>query len=149
MIATIICLITAVAAFHPFGLRPLNLQRHTNSEPSRADGDLDQVLADITTLRQRSTCFEDASIGMLHACSHSDVGIDETSKARYAIDLTRCELQLAKTPAPAACYDPAHPAALDQCLIALQASPQFWTSFSGYFRDVRHLHTPSNRSIDC
>ncbi|KAG1505129.1 hypothetical protein G6F46_000279 [Rhizopus delemar] len=56
---------------------------------------------------------------------------------KYAIMLTLCELSSAKIKAPNDCTTTLdHHDQLTRCIQKLSASPQAWTSYSGYFRDI-------------
>ncbi|KAI9272498.1 hypothetical protein BY458DRAFT_508957 [Sporodiniella umbellata] len=55
---------------------------------------------------------------------------------KYAIALTLCELSSAKIKPPNECYRLEKPKQTGLCIQKLSFSPQAWTSYSGYFRDI-------------
>ncbi|KAF8927801.1 hypothetical protein BGZ47_001950 [Haplosporangium gracile] len=90
-------------------------------------------------------CFKDAARTLRQGCKSID--IDENEKTRYAIRLTICEIATANMPAPQECHplasaesDPdQQPTTNDvsRCVQSLGRVPQLWTSYSGYFREVK------------
>ncbi|OAQ32987.1 hypothetical protein K457DRAFT_122712 [Linnemannia elongata AG-77] len=90
-------------------------------------------------------CFKDAARALQQGCKSID--IDEDEKTRYAIRLTTCEIATANMPIPQECHSLAsaesdpdkQPTANDisRCVQSLGRVPQLWTSYSGYFREVK------------
>ncbi|KAK3822145.1 MAG: hypothetical protein J3R72DRAFT_358675, partial [Linnemannia gamsii] len=90
-------------------------------------------------------CFKDAARALRQGCKSID--IDEDEKTRYAIRLTTCEIATANMPVPQECHslvaaesDPhQQPKTNDigRCVQSLGRIPQLWTSYSGYFREVK------------
>ncbi|KAI8327940.1 Tht1-like nuclear fusion protein-domain-containing protein [Choanephora cucurbitarum] len=82
---------------------------------------------------QESDCYKKVTTELLEGC-HS-LNLNSTQHIRYAIRLTLCELSLAQLKIPIECHSTdAHN--LKYCVRKLSYSPQTWTSYSGYFRDV-------------
>ncbi|KAF9088944.1 hypothetical protein BGX23_007014 [Mortierella sp. AD031] len=90
-------------------------------------------------------CFKEAARALRQGCKSID--IDEDEKTRYAIRLTACEIATANMPVPQECHLLAtaennlgqQPTTNDvgRCVQSLGRIPQLWTSYSGYFREVK------------
>ncbi|BFZ56586.1 hypothetical protein PYCC9005_003633 [Savitreella phatthalungensis] len=86
---------------------------------------------------------------MLHGCaSDSNENLDEHAKARFAIELTLCELNLARADPPNSCLQLDSTDQVATCIAELETRPQFWTSFSGYFRDVIRMCHVARRDVE-
>ncbi|KAK3809008.1 MAG: hypothetical protein JOS17DRAFT_822296 [Linnemannia elongata] len=90
-------------------------------------------------------CFKDAARALQQGCKSID--IDEDEKTRYAIRLTTCEIATANMPIPQECHSLASAegdpnkqpttSEISRCVQSLGRVPQLWTSYSGYFREVK------------
>ncbi|RDB16075.1 Nuclear fusion protein KAR5 [Hypsizygus marmoreus] len=99
---------------------------------------------------QRPDCFRRAA-GLIRArCEQLDMYEEERVKASAAISMTLCELATAKHHSiPLECVpfsldsgadgDASISQAQGQCVDALSRSAQFWSSYSGYLREVTQL----------
>ncbi|KAG2059935.1 hypothetical protein BDR06DRAFT_614950 [Suillus hirtellus] len=92
---------------------------------------------------RKNDCFQDAARHAQSRCEVSHMSEDE--RIQVAIRLTLCELATARhhTP-PLECspfsnnvgsHIPHH--AVGDCVDALSRSAQFWSSYSGYLREIR------------
>ncbi|KAI8599348.1 hypothetical protein EDD21DRAFT_339906 [Dissophora ornata] len=93
-------------------------------------------------------CFKKAARALRHDCKN--IEMDEDEKTKYAIRLTGCEIATADMPVPIECCgisssmdkepeDRRKPTSADitRCVQSLGRVPQLWTSYSGYFREVK------------
>ncbi|KAH7924701.1 hypothetical protein BV22DRAFT_1120007 [Leucogyrophana mollusca] len=106
----------------------------------------------LDTYARKSDCFQNAASLLRTRCGESHMGEDERVQA--AIAMTLCELATARRHAPPMeCGDftggriplpvgSAHQAQ-GECVEALSRSAQFWSSYSGYLREIRKFSLPS------
>ncbi|KAF9279708.1 hypothetical protein BGZ68_007736 [Mortierella alpina] len=92
----------------------------------------------------KSQCFKEAARALKQGCKSIDM--DEDEKTRYAIRLTACEIATANMPVPVECRDigsqhqqgdPSKEAF--DIGRSLGRVTQLWTSYSGYFREVKTM----------
>ncbi|KAF4616333.1 hypothetical protein D9613_008634 [Agrocybe pediades] len=96
---------------------------------------------------RKPDCFKTAASSFRQKCSELD--LDEESRVNVAISMTLCEIATAKHHSvPLECvsysvdraHDPApSPQVQGECVDALARSAQFWSSYSGYLREVPQL----------
>ncbi|KIY70868.1 hypothetical protein CYLTODRAFT_441713 [Cylindrobasidium torrendii FP15055 ss-10] len=87
---------------------------------------------------RRSDCFRNAAIAIQVRCT--DLEMDETERVHAAISMTLCELRTAKhLSPPLECTVASLSDDLGGCVEALSRSAQFWSSYSGYLREVPQL----------
>ncbi|CAO3643587.1 unnamed protein product [Mucor fragilis] len=103
---------------------------------------LDHGLELYRNLQQHeSDCFRKVTLMLSDGCG-SLANLDSIQSMTYAILLTLCELSTAAVPIPHACRavqsQSAHvsPETITHCALTLSKTPQTWTSYSGYHRDV-------------
>ncbi|KFH69570.1 hypothetical protein MVEG_04379 [Podila verticillata NRRL 6337] len=96
---------------------------------------------------KKQDCFKKAAQALRQGCKSID--LDEHEKTTYAIRLTACEIATANMPVPFECKEISE--ARDSsslntksksheigcCVQSLGRVPQLWTSYSGYFREVK------------
>ncbi|KAI1316909.1 hypothetical protein EDD11_009309 [Mortierella claussenii] len=94
-------------------------------------------------------CFKKAARALRKDCKNIDM--DEAEKTKYAIQLTACEIATANMPVPVECQEISTPdwdqdqartdaatlADVGRCVQSFGRVPQLWTSYSGYFREVK------------
>ncbi|KAF5369070.1 hypothetical protein D9758_002978 [Tetrapyrgos nigripes] len=113
-------------------------------------------LRKIDDFSRRSDCFRKAAAIIRMQCSELDMS--EAERVRAAISMTLCELATAKYHSPPMeCFpfsldhppqDPDTPKssnyheAQGECVSALSRSAQFWSSYSGYLREIRTTPSP-------
>ncbi|KIO27824.1 hypothetical protein M407DRAFT_22996 [Tulasnella calospora MUT 4182] len=96
-----------------------------------------------------SDCFKRSASALKAKCG-GELESDEGERVRMAISMTLCELETAAHAAiPLECLDFSHGANIRTsenqsatqavCVAALSRSPQHWSSYSGYLRDVPQL----------
>ncbi|KAJ3743659.1 hypothetical protein DFH05DRAFT_1400010 [Lentinula detonsa] len=126
-------------------------QSHT-SKPITADTLSDSYLA---SLGRSSDCFRKAAGSIQTRCAELDMNEEERVVA--AISMTLCELATAKHHSPpmecdvfsARLHEPSYQSGFSEqqneefensrgkCVNALSRSAQFWSSYSGYLREIR------------
>ncbi|KAG1445775.1 hypothetical protein G6F56_009796 [Rhizopus delemar] len=80
-------------------------------------------------------CYKKVTLGLMNDCQ--SLTKDATlENMKYAIMLTLCELSSARMKLPRECQTLNQPEQTTNCIQKLSASPQAWTSYSGYFRDI-------------
>ncbi|GBB95890.1 hypothetical protein RclHR1_02640004 [Rhizophagus clarus] len=87
--------------------------------------------AALTTLEKKQDCFKEATITLKNGCRN--INLSNNDKMQYAIRLTKCELAIANLAFPMECDD------FDQDIGKCIEIPQFWTTYSGYFREVSQM----------
>ncbi|KIK02891.1 hypothetical protein K443DRAFT_131666 [Laccaria amethystina LaAM-08-1] len=92
---------------------------------------------------RRPDCFRRVAGAIRTRCSELDM--DEDERINAAISMTLCEIATAKHYSlPLECHpfsperkDPRDPRMQSECVDALSRSAQFWSSYSGYLREIR------------
>ncbi|KAG0082845.1 hypothetical protein BGZ92_011309 [Podila epicladia] len=96
---------------------------------------------------KKPDCFKKAAQALRQGCRGID--LDEDEKTKYAIRLTACEIATANMPVPVECrdisevkdpsssYTNSESYEISRCVQSLGRVPQLWTSYSGYFREVK------------
>ncbi|OBZ84781.1 hypothetical protein A0J61_07164 [Choanephora cucurbitarum] len=82
---------------------------------------------------QESDCYKKVTAELLEGCY--SLNLNSVQHIQYAIKLALCELSLAQLKIPIECHS-TDARNLKNCVRKLSYSPQTWTSYSGYFRDV-------------
>lgn len=90
-------------------------------------------------------CFASASREVYVECEHLTFAEHEMQRSRYAVRLTLCELYVAGVTPPVQCQTSRHEGDLRICLHELELRPQWWTTFSGYFREAQYLASMLNQ----
>ncbi|KTW25748.1 hypothetical protein T552_03361 [Pneumocystis carinii B80] len=93
------------------------------------------MLETLSLLARKPSCFRSAASSLISQCKEMDSDLYEAEKAAFAVKLTLCELGTAHAEIPAACREKS----LEKCVKELETRPQWWTSYSGYFRDVTRM----------
>ncbi|ESK88088.1 nuclear fusion protein kar5 [Moniliophthora roreri MCA 2997] len=97
---------------------------------------------------RRSDCFRSVADMIRLRCEHLDM--DEQERVKAAISMTLCELATAKHHSiPLECssfsinqhslLEAINPDLQGECVSALSRSAQFWSSYSGYLREIPQL----------
>ncbi|EJF63810.1 hypothetical protein DICSQDRAFT_160322 [Dichomitus squalens LYAD-421 SS1] len=96
---------------------------------------------------KKSDCFRRAANAIQTRCS--DLESDEDERVKAAISMTLCEIATAKHTSPPMECAPfesdsngmyaLHAESSGQCVLALSRSAQYWSSYSGYLREVAQL----------
>ncbi|KAG0032956.1 hypothetical protein BGZ81_009733 [Podila clonocystis] len=96
---------------------------------------------------KKPDCFKEAAQALRQGCKSID--LDEDEKTKYAIRLTACEIATANMPVPVECrgmsqardssssFTNSDSHEIGLCVQSLGRVPQLWTSYSGYFREVK------------
>ncbi|EDR09726.1 uncharacterized protein LACBIDRAFT_319136 [Laccaria bicolor S238N-H82] len=92
---------------------------------------------------RRPDCFRRVAGAIRTRCGELDM--DEDERINAAISMTLCEIATAKHYSlPLECRpfspegkDPRDPRTRSECVDALSRSAQFWSSYSGYLREIR------------
>nr|CAG8480011.1 14716_t:CDS:10 [Entrophospora candida] len=94
----------------------------------------------LAKFEKKSDCFKKAIGNLKHGCS--EINLSETIKIQFAIHLTKCEIATANLLVPMECQDFDREIGnneVGKCVESLSRTPQLWTSYSGYFREVFHI----------
>ncbi|KAI6104174.1 hypothetical protein F5141DRAFT_988224, partial [Pisolithus sp. B1] len=103
---------------------------------------------------RKADCFQDAMSRVKTRCEESHM--DEQERIQAAISMTLCELATARHYAPpmeCAAFSkgqqsPSSGHAQAACVEALSRSAQFWSSYSGYLRELPQLCFAFRRWLD-
>lgn len=106
------------------------------SEGLFQDGLLTPVLHRFDAHAFDTGCFTTASREIYVECEHLNFDEYEVQRSSYAVQLTLCELSVAGITPPVQCQLSREEGDLRACLYELELRPQWWTTFSGYFRDA-------------
>ncbi|CAB5392557.1 unnamed protein product [Rhizophagus irregularis] len=91
--------------------------------------------ASLTILEKKHDCFKEATTTLKNGCKN--VNLSNNDKMQYAIRLAKCELATANLAFPMECDDIDHD--VGKCIESISRIPQFWTTYSGYFREVSQM----------
>ncbi|KAI6132380.1 hypothetical protein EV401DRAFT_2253975 [Pisolithus croceorrhizus] len=114
-----------------------------------------EILADVLgSYHRKADCFQDAMSRVKTRCEESHM--DEQERIQAAISMTLCELATARHYAPpmeCAAFSkgqqsPSSGHAQAACVEALSRSAQFWSSYSGYLRELPQLCFAFRRWLD-
>ncbi|KAI0070931.1 hypothetical protein K474DRAFT_700972 [Panus rudis PR-1116 ss-1] len=114
--------------------------------PSDAIGELTRNLHQLDEHARRPDCFIQVSGAIRTRCA--DLEMDEDERVAASVSMTLCELATAKHSPPLECErfvgglsSSANTASREQksCVEALSRSAQYWSSYSGYLREVPQL----------
>lgn len=94
-------------------------------------GDFKFELAD----NWRNDCAKKALEPIINQCAEGIETIPPFQQKLIAIQLSICEFENAEISYPSECKSQK----LDTCLLLLEKSPQYWTTFSGYYREIRNI----------
>ncbi|CAG8618246.1 19137_t:CDS:10 [Rhizophagus irregularis] len=78
---------------------------------------------------------QEATTTLKNGCKN--VNLSNNDKIQYAIRLAKCELATANLAFPMECDDIDHD--VGKCIESISRIPQFWTTYSGYFREVSQM----------
>ncbi|KAG5438512.1 hypothetical protein PCANB_002616 [Pneumocystis canis] len=93
------------------------------------------MLETLQLLSRKPSCFRSTISSLLSTCEKSDSDLHEDEKLVFAVKLTLCELDTAHIEIPEICRQESS----RQCVKELEKRPQWWTSYSGYFRDITRI----------
>ena len=94
-------------------------------------GDVKFELAD----NWRNDCAKKALEPIINQCAEGIETITPIQQKLIAIQLSICEFENAEISYPSECKSQK----LDTCILLLEKSPQYWTTFSGYYREIRNI----------
>ena len=94
-------------------------------------------------LTRKPTCVRKAVAELGETCQTLDADLNEYLKTMFAVQLTICELEVAHN-VPEECQkvfsrEHGNSEFLESCVASLESRPQWWTSFSGNYRDASKL----------
>ena len=72
---------------------------------------------------------------IINQCAEGIETITPIQQKLIAIQLSICEFENAEISYPSECKSQN----LDSCILLLEKSPQYWTTFSGYYREIRNI----------
>ncbi|KAH8823782.1 hypothetical protein DL96DRAFT_1468749 [Flagelloscypha sp. PMI_526] len=83
-------------------------------------------------------CFKHAAAAIEPRCD--ELAANEESRVQLSIELTLCEISTARHGSPPLeCTQQGKKRVARDCVEALSRSAQFWSSYSGYIRDIPQL----------
>ncbi|RIA86250.1 hypothetical protein C1645_878771 [Glomus cerebriforme] len=91
--------------------------------------------ASLAILEKKHDCFKEATMALKNGCK--DIDLSNNDKMQYAVRLTKCELATANLAFPMECDGFDHN--IGKCIESISRTPQFWTTYSGYFREVSQM----------
>ena len=83
----------------------------------------------------RNDCAKKALEPIINQCAEGIETITPIQQKLIAIQLSICEFENAEISYPSECKSQN----LDSCILLLEKSPQYWTTFSGYYREIRNI----------
>lgn len=83
----------------------------------------------------RNDCAKKALEPIINQCAEGIETISPIQQKLIAIQLSICEFENAEISYPSECKSQK----LDTCILLLEKSPQYWTTFSGYYREIRSI----------
>lgn len=83
----------------------------------------------------RNDCAKKALEPIINQCAEGIETISPIQQKLIAIQLSICEFENAEISYPSECKSQK----LDTCILLLEKSPQYWTTFSGYYREIRNI----------
>ena len=83
----------------------------------------------------RNDCAKKALDPVINQCVEGIETISPIQQKLIAIQLSICEFENAEISYPSECRSQN----LDTCILLLEKSPQYWTTFSGYYREIRNI----------
>lgn len=83
----------------------------------------------------RNDCAKKALEPIINQCAEGIETISPIQQKLIAIQLSICEFENAEISYPSECKS--HN--FDTCILLLEKSPQYWTTFSGYYREIRNI----------
>ncbi|CUM56771.1 unnamed protein product [Debaryomyces tyrocola] len=95
---------------------------------------------DLIFMKPRSKCVKDALKDIIPECMR--LGIDSIEpglQKKAAIQLSICEFENSKVTYPSSCYNMISDNDFDSCIIDIERAPQYWTTFSGYYREITKI----------
>ncbi|BFZ59769.1 karyogamy protein [Saitoella coloradoensis] len=120
-----------------------------SSHSNRNRNPLSEALSSLTTLSRarQPSCFRTAVLKVVEFCQRSEVEeVDDADRVRFAAGLTICEFEAAGVEGPIECSHGEKGAGA--CVKALERRPQWWTSYSGNYRETRTICSLARRSIE-
>ncbi|TRM57494.1 hypothetical protein BD626DRAFT_211910 [Schizophyllum amplum] len=129
------------ALFWPVGRTMTDAQHGVSNAEIAAIG---RSQSSLDAYARRPDCFKDSAALISARCE--DLDARENERVRAAISMTLCELATAKhhtpplecAPFAAGAHD-APESAVGECVNALSRSAQYWSSYSGYLREIPQL----------
>lgn len=95
---------------------------------------------DLIFMKPRSKCVKDALKDITPECMR--LGIDSIEpglQKKAAIQLSICEFENSKVTYPSSCYNMISDNDFDSCIFDIERAPQYWTTFSGYYREITKI----------
>lgn len=97
-------------------------------------------LENMMYMKPRSRCVKNALKDLIPECLKLGMdSIEPGVQKKLAILLSICEFENSKVKYPSSCSDMRSENDYDNCIIDIERAPQFWTTFSGYYRDIAKI----------
>lgn len=112
--------------------------------------DLNSIVGDsilqLQSLRDNnphSECLRKALGNIIFVCKEKGLeSLSASARTLLALRLTICEMESLKLEPPVPCFDTlieAEQYQVDECIAAIEKIPQYWTIFSGNYREIRKI----------
>ncbi|KAI3405179.2 hypothetical protein KGF56_002017 [Candida oxycetoniae] len=87
----------------------------------------------------KDDCSQKALEAVIPQCTRGVENISPEQQKLVAMELSICEFENNGIQYPLECYEEVRKIQIGGCIRALEKSPQFWTSFSGNYRNVKEV----------
>lgn len=95
---------------------------------------------DMVFMKPRSKCVKEALKDIIPECMRLGVdSIEPGLQKKAAIQLSICEFENSKVVYPNSCYNMISENDFDSCIFDIERAPQYWTTFSGYYREITKI----------
>ncbi|CCE79655.1 Piso0_001737 [Millerozyma farinosa CBS 7064] len=91
----------------------------------------------LSSMKHRSPCVVEALQKFIPQCIvHGVDSIDPSVQKYSALKLSICEFENSHIQIPSVCYGMKDPVEYDSCIIQIEKTPQYWATFTGYYREI-------------
>lgn len=97
-------------------------------------------LSRLLSKSSRSQCVHEALREIIPRCISNDLdGLESHIQKHAALKLSICEFENSKILYPSSCVSMSDETDFDWCISELEKAPQYWTTFSGYYRELTRI----------
>lgn len=91
----------------------------------------------LSSMKHRSACVVEALQKFIPQCIvHGVDSIDPSVQKYLALKLSICEFENSHIEIPSVCHGMKDPVQYDSCIIQIERTPQYWATFTGYYREI-------------
>ncbi|KAI5956755.1 KAR5 [Candida jiufengensis] len=87
----------------------------------------------------KDECSQNALKQLPSQCSQGIETLSPSQQKEIALELSICEFENAGIDYPLNCNEQIRKLSIDQCIKSLENSPQFWTTYSGNYRNIKDI----------